>query len=118
MALGRLAVAWLMVTVWLLLWEGIVRQVGRRESGGRPRAHALSYGIEGLLLTLLGALWFGSLGSGGWGLLFGLLGALMAWPGLLAGGRKPWWRSVASGAAGVLRILGAGALLAWRLAAP
>lgn len=111
-------VAWLMVTVWLFLWEGIVRQVGRGGSGAWLRAPALSYGVEGLLLTLLAALWFASLGSGGWGLLFGVLGALMAWPGLLADRRQASWRGVATSAAAVLRIVGAGALLAWRLAAP
>ena len=37
-------------------------------------------GGEALLLTLFGALWFGSLGAGAWWLVFGLVAALREWP--------------------------------------
>jgi TRAP-type C4-dicarboxylate transport system permease large subunit len=117
MALGRLIVAWMLVTAWLLFWEGTVRRVGRRGSGARLRAPTWTFLIEGLLLTLFAALWFGSLGSGGWGLLFALVGALMVWREFVAAGRPVSWRGGARITAGVLRIVGAGALLAWRLAA-
>jgi len=73
---------------------------------------------EALLLTLLGALWFGSLGAGGWWLVFGLVGALREWP--VSRGRRPAERpdpiSIGVSLLHVLRTVVAGALLAWRLA--
>ena len=102
MAFGRIVVAWVLVAGWLVLWaEAERRRVGGERLG--PRDAALLAG-EGLLLALFGGLWFGSLGAGGWWLLFGLLGALMEWP-----------LRTAAGAARILRIVVAGALLAWRL---
>jgi uncharacterized membrane protein YfcA len=102
MAFGRIAIGWALVAGWLLLWaEG-----ERRRAGGerlRPQDVGLLVG-EALVLALFGGLWFGSLGAGGWWLVFALLGALMEWP----------VRTVA-GAARTLRIVVAGALLAWRL---
>jgi hypothetical protein len=56
---------------------------------------------------LLGALWFGSLGAGGWWLVFGLVGALREWPGST---------SIGVSLLRVVRTLVAGGLLAWRLA--
>jgi hypothetical protein len=73
---------------------------------------------EALLLTLLAALWFGSLGHGGWVLVFLLLGAL-------AGGGNRWLRhrvqAIPAGpdlklfAAGLLKYFLAGGLCAWGL---
>ena len=75
-------------------------------AAGRARARRWWVVGEALLLTLLAALWFGSLGAGmGW-LVFLLIGGLMAWP----------VRTVA-GAARVARVLAAGVLLA-RLLSP
>jgi len=73
---------------------------------------------EALVLTLLAALWFGSLGHGGWVLVFLMLGAL-------AGGGDRWLRHRLLGtpagaelklfAAGLLKYLLAGWLSAWCL---
>jgi hypothetical protein len=62
---------------------------------------------EALLLTLLGGLWFGSLGAGEWWLVFGLVGALREWPV-----STPIGLSLLR----VFRTVVAGGLLAWRLA--
>lgn len=73
---------------------------------------------EALLVTLFAALWFGSLGSGGWVLLFLLVGAL-------AGGTDRWTRrrllggrrrdDVRALVASLLKYLVAGGLCAWFL---
>ena len=73
---------------------------------------------EAGVLTLLAALWFGSLGHGGWPTLFLLLG-------LLAAGGDGWWRQRLLGAsrrdnltllaASVVKYLVAGGVFAWRL---
>ena len=65
MALGRILLGWALVTVWLVGW-GPDRARGCR---GRSEARQLAGG-EALLLTLFGALWFGSLGAGAWWLVF------------------------------------------------
>jgi hypothetical protein len=102
MAFGRILLAWMLVAVWLYLWAAGERRMAR--AGSLPVSAILPLAGEALLLALFAALWFGSLGAGGWWLLFGLLGALMEWP-----------IRTGSGAARILRIVGAGALLAWRL---
>ena len=73
------------------------------------------------LLTLFGALWFGSLGTGAWWLVFGLVAALREWP---PGGEPPTGprARVARPPVGLqllrmLRTLVAGGILAWRLGA-
>lgn len=105
MALGRLALAWIVVFAWLVAWSLGERQLGAGWSGRKPlRRLAWPLAGEALLLTLFAALWFGSLGAGTWWLPFLLLGLLMEWPVGAAGG-----------AARVGRILAAGGLLAWRL---
>lgn len=103
MTLGRLALAWILVSVWLMVWSFGERRLG---AGSRAPFRRLARPLAGeaLLLTLFGALWFGSLGAGTWWLPFLLLGLLMEWPVGSAGG-----------AARVGRILAAGGLLAWRL---
>jgi hypothetical protein len=116
MALSRILFGWALVTAWLLGWDLIARrgaQVDRRA--------AVLAGAEALLLTLFGALWFGSLGAGAWWLVFGLVGALREWP---RGGDPPL-RPRAKGVrptlalrlARMLRTLAAGGILAWRLGA-
>ena len=73
---------------------------------------------EASVLTLLAALWFASLGSGGWLTVFILLGALVAGPerglrfAFLRSGGRAEARLVLLDMA---RYLAAGALLAWRL---
>jgi len=53
--------------------------------GDAVRAVRLPAAAEALVVTLFAALWFGSLGSGGWVVLFLLVGAL-------AGGADRWVR--------------------------
>jgi hypothetical protein len=73
--------------------------------------------FEALLLTLIAALWFGSLGHGGWVLLFLLLGALTGTDRLLAspfpGGRRRG--AVGLFVASLLKYLLAGLACVWRL---
>lgn len=66
--------------------------------------------IEAVLLTLLAALWFGSLGHGSWWVVFGLVGLLVG-----NAERAPGRQWLPQLAVAVLRYLGAGALLAWLL---
>jgi hypothetical protein len=115
MALSRLLLGWALVTAWLLSWELVA---GRGAAGLRTVA-ALVIG-EGLLLTLIGGLWFGSLGAGAWWLLFGLLGVLREWPALpgsasRARARQAWRAVLPLSAIRVVRILAAGGILAWSL---
>jgi hypothetical protein len=115
MALSRVLLGWLLVTAWLLAWEVVA---GRGTPGLRAAA-ALVMG-EGLLLTLIGGLWFGSLGAGAWWLLFGLLGVLREWPALPASpararGRQAWRWALPPSAIRVVRVLAAGGILAWSL---
>jgi len=116
MGLSRLALAWLGVTLWLLLWEVVVSRLGTARGNGRLR-RARVFLVEALLLTMLGALWFGSLGAGAWWLVFGLVGALREWPGSRGRRAAEETDPVAIGlsALRVLRTVAAGGILAWRL---
>lgn len=115
MALSRLALAWLAVAAWLLVWELLLSRLGTTGSGRLRRARIFL--VEALLLTLLGALWFGSLGAGAWWMVFGLVGALREWPG--ARGRGPAEAidpiGIGLSVLRVLRTVVAGGILAWRL---
>jgi hypothetical protein len=106
MGLSRLLWGWVAVAVWLLLWELIASRLGRARGDGKLRRARVYLG-EALLLTLFGALWFGSLGAGQWWLVFGLVGALREWPDPI---------SVGFSLLRVTRTLVAGGLLAWRMA--
>lgn len=116
MALSRLALAWLAVTAWLLAWELLASRLGTARSNARLRRARIFLG-EALLITLFGALWFGSLGTGAWWLVFGLVGALRECPG--PGGRRPSEEpdpiGIGLAALRVLRTVIAGGILAWRL---
>ena len=104
MAFGRILLAWVLVGAWLAIWAFGER---RMTGAGRPSpAELVPLAGEALLLALFAALWFGSLGSGAWWLVFLLLGGLMAWP----------VRSLA-GIARIARVVVAGGLLAWVLRA-
>jgi hypothetical protein len=101
-AFGRILLAWIVVGAWLAVWAFGERRV---TSARTPSAAELApLAVEALLLALFAGLWFGSLGSGAWWLVFLLLGGLMAWP----------VHSLA-GAARIARVVVAGALLAWTL---
>ena len=112
MTLVTLFLGWLPVALLFLAfaWAGN----GRKLPGA---AVAVILG-ESLVLTLLASLWFASLGSGGWPLIFLLLGVLVA--GAERGLRSAFLRSglrveVRGFVLGVVRYLVAGGLLAWRL---
>jgi hypothetical protein len=71
-----------------------------------------------LVLTLFASLWFDSLGSGGWWLLFLLVGILVVVPeGLRSVGRPdvPPKALIVGACADLARYLVAGAILSWRL---
>jgi hypothetical protein len=111
--LGTLFVGFLPVAV---LFLGVAWATNGRRLP--PPAIWVSAG-ESAVLTLLAALWFGSLGHGGWVLVFLLLGLLVA--GAERGMRAAFLRSgggrveVVGFLVGVARYVAAGALLAWRL---
>ena len=73
---------------------------------------------EALVLALLGALWFGSIGQGSWLLVFSLVGMLVAGAerglrsAFLRSAERPGWRGFVVDFA---RYVVAGGLLAWRL---
>lgn len=115
MPLTSVLLGWIIVTLWFLLWELLAARIER--GAGWLRAPVWIYAGEALAVTLLGGLWFASLGSGAWPLVFGLLGVAIEWPLRLRGGGKgpltP--RRLVPVLGGVARLLGAGAVLAWRM---
>ena len=115
MAFWELLAAWGMVTALFLLWEAVsVRLSHAGNAGGWLRAPIRIYVVEALLLTLLGTLWFASIGSGTWPLVFLLIGVLMEWPGPVRHGlRSPDGSGSAAKrlALGALRVVLAGAVM-------
>jgi hypothetical protein len=117
----QLLLAWGAVGAWFVLW----RLAGSRTSASKQsppalpaRRAAVPLGAESLLLVLFAALWFGSLGHGGWWLLFLVTGLLIEVPARLKARaaepeRAPFSWPNLTGA--LVRLLGAGALLAWLL---
>ena len=113
MTLTRLLIAWVFVATWYALAD---RLFGPREPAMKVRFKVLA--AETLLLTLFAALWFASLGHGGWWLIFLVLGALMEGPvrlrhrfGAGPDGGRPWLDAVIA----IGRLVIAGGLLSWRL---
>ena len=104
MSLGRIAVAWLAVSAWLLVWQWADHRAGGH--GRMPASEAAEIAGEAVVITLFGALWFASLGAGAWWLVFLLVGAIREWP-----------PSSRRGALRILRVIVAGGLLAWALPA-
>jgi hypothetical protein len=104
MPLGRILLAWVAVVLWLIAWRWAETRGTRRRSPSKRELRDLA--AEGALVTLFGALWFASLGAGAWWLPFLFLGALREWP---IRSRR--------GALRILRLVGAGGLLAWVLPA-
>lgn len=80
-------------------------------AAGKERGNAVTAAAEALLLTLLGALWFSSLGHGSWVLVFLLIGLMVSVAGhpVGTGAGAGWFRVTALTA---LRYLAAGAILA------
>jgi hypothetical protein len=106
-ALSRLVLAWLGVLALFLLAEAVL---GRRPVVWKSAA-------QSLLLTLLGSLWFASLGTGAWWLIFLLMGGLMELSAAAEGKRAKQrdWRDLAAHTLGVARVVAAGGWLAWQL---
>lgn len=76
MSLVRLAVAAAAVAAWFLAWA-----LGQRRIAGDPGPLRIREElVEAVLLTAFAALWFGSLGHGGWWVLFAVLGLLVEGP--------------------------------------
>jgi hypothetical protein len=102
----RIAIAYAAVAA---LFVGVAWAAGHRERG-----NAVAAAAEALVLTLLGALWFASLGSGGWVPVFLLLGVLASgvWNPPRAGAGRgrpaPWLRVTVIAA---IRYVAAGYLL-------
>jgi len=123
-SLGRLLLAWLPVAALFVVappirdrWEGVVGQgyfvwsYSRWEVWWRL--------VEAAVVVLFGSLWFDTLGAGGWGVLFFLVGLLVAFPRRLVMWQyvEPPRRRALLVHAGldVARYVAAGGLLAWRL---
>jgi hypothetical protein len=124
--LTRLLLAWLPVTVWFVTatvatapFTGFPSRPGEQIHWvGLPRSLFTWRLVEAGLLTLLASLWFDSLGTGAWWLVFLLVGAIATTPTWLAlrptdARRGRGWMFGAS--ADLARYVLAGAILAWRL---
>lgn len=125
MTLGRLIVAWVFVAGWFEIATFVTSFVVHRLAVPADATlyidiptHILKRRLgEAALVTLLASLWFDSLGSGGWWMLFLLLGATVS--------SSKWFTPapdtdakralIADIVLDVARYVGAGALLAWRL---
>ena len=118
-------VAWVVVVLWFgvatLLVAVLVAWMTR--SGGLliidPKRFAKHRLVEAALLTLIASLWFDSLGSGQWWLLFLLIGALVTISTYHARYTPPneMLRNsrIVEAICDLVRYVVAGALLAWRL---
>ena len=112
MTLVTVFLAWLPVAILFAAWAWLAQ--GRKLTGRLAVAVLAEAGV----LTLLAGLWFGSLGHGGWWLVFLLVGALVNGAeravrvALTPGPGRPEWRAFALG---IARYVAAGALFAWRL---
>jgi hypothetical protein len=114
--LGRLLLAWVPVAAWFLIagWAGrqLAESVRADEAGGGNRVWTAGVTLaEAGVVTLFASLWFDSLGSGGWWLLFLLVGLLVA----LRASTFPQRTTLLLAITDTVRYMGAGALLAWRL---
>ena len=113
MSLLRLGAGFAAVAVWFLLFELLERRLVGVPGRGF-RAPWSTYVSDALLFTLFASLWFASLGSGGWLLLFLMLGLLLEGPGRyreLATGFD-WSRTgIKRLVLGIVRTVGAGGVL-------
>lgn len=123
MTLGRLLLAWLPVAVCFAGATVLAARLTKFEGTFSPTRVYLyraagRASVEALALTLLTSLWFDTLGSGVWWLPVTLVGTLVA-----IAGAAPVLPSVPHARRtivvlfmiDVLRYVGAGALLTWRL---
>lgn len=116
MAFWEVVLAWAGVACLFLAWELVSARLGRAgNAGGWFRAPVQVYVAEAALFTLLATLWFASIGSGTWPLVFFLIGALMEWPGPVRHGiRSPdgSGNAIRRLASGIARAM-AGAAVVW-----
>jgi hypothetical protein len=115
MALTRIIMAWLATSAWFALADLVLARLRGQPSPARGVAPMWVPVVEGLILTLFGALWFGSFGPGrgGWVLLFVLLALLLELPVRLRDGvqrSRPRGLGAAVGIA-VLRWVVAGGIM-------
>ncbi len=130
MTLGRLVFAWLLVVVVFVVVGGVgirFRNVDPSKPGGHwdfTKRDMMWRALEAAFATLFGSLWFDSLGSGGWWLLFLLVGLMVSAARMQGAGlvvADPVTRAqvrrdhVARTVRDVVRYVLAGAVLAWRL---
>jgi hypothetical protein len=112
--LARLLLAWLLVAIWFYVATILAEMVA-----ALPLAPPLRWKVvEAGVLTLFASLWFDSLGSGQWWLVFLLVGVLATAPVQLVSSAHAPRRGlvfVRLELVELVRYLGAGALLAWRL---
>ncbi len=80
MSLTRVVVGWLLVSAWFAVADLILARLRGPDLSPRGPAPRWLPIVEGFLFTLFAALWFGSLGSGGWVLLFIMLALLFELP--------------------------------------
>lgn len=113
MSLTSLVLAAAVVAAWFL---GFAVALRKASGGASPVLWPIEAG-EAILVTMFAALWFGSLGHGGWAVLFAVVGLLVEGPARLRhrADRPLDGRAWIPALLGVLRYLGAGALLAWFL---
>lgn len=119
MTLLRLVIGWAAVSAWYFIFELIEQRLaGPPPTKGRLRAPGKTYLADALLLTLFAALWFASLGHGGWVLLFLMTGLLVEGPARFRDGSGTVdlsGKGIVRLLAGLVRIVAAGGILAWRL---
>lgn len=110
MSLFRLTVAAAAVAVWYLIWALGQRRIAGATGPLRFRTEL----VEAVLLTAFAALWFGSLGHGGWWVLFAVLGLLIEGPirGRHRADLPPEAASIRPLLLGTVRLLVAGLVLA------
>ena len=125
MTLGRLVFAWIVVAAWfaiatvatLYVVARLVIPPDARVYLGIPTHVVKRRLAEAALITLIASLWFNSLGSGDWWLLFLLIGGLVSSGRWFARGPDPAPKRAlfTDVIADLVRYVIAGALLAWRL---
>jgi hypothetical protein len=125
MTLGRLVIAWLVVGIWFEIATFATHYLFYRLAVPATETFLFAVStrlfvqrlVEALLITLIASLWFDSLGSGGWWLLFLLIGAVITVPKWFAIGENPAPKRalLAAAFAHLFRYVVAGGLLAWRL---
>jgi hypothetical protein len=123
--LGRLVIAWIVVAAWFEIATFATHYLFYRLALPNDAEFLVAVSsrllverlVEALLITLIASLWFDSLGSGEWWLLFVFVGALVTVPKWFAIGQDPAPKRalVAAAFAHLGRYVIAGGLLAWRL---